>query len=139
MKLGLVAFLTAATVVLVALAWLQSGGLKQHAMVSAATPEAAVQALMSEIQAHDYQQAYASLDRSSDTDFASFLRDVAGSDGSLRTYSSLQTADLSPLHADGDQAVIRVEMNWSSALGSLHDVRDLHVRRDSSGNSSVWR
>jgi hypothetical protein len=77
-------------------AWLQSGGLKQHAMFSAATPEEAVQALMSQIQAHNYQQAYASLDRSSDTDLASFIREMAGSDGSLRTYSSLQTAEVSP-------------------------------------------
>jgi hypothetical protein len=135
MKWGLVAFLTIATAVLVAFAWLQSGGLKQHAMFSAATPEEAVQALMSGIQAHNYQQAYASLDRSSDTDLASFIRDVAGSDGSLRTYSSLQTAEVSPLHADRDQALVRLRMNWSSALGSLDDVRDLRVRRD----GPVWR
>jgi hypothetical protein len=135
MKWGLVAFLAIATAVLVAFAWLQSGGLKQHAMLSAATPEEAVQALMSQIQAHNFEQAYASLDRSSDTDLASFTRELAGSDGSLRTYSSLQTAEVSPLHSDSDQALVRVRMNWSSALGSLDDVRDLHVRRD----GSVWR
>jgi hypothetical protein len=73
-------------------------------MFSAGTPEEAVQALMSQIQAHNYEQAYASLDRSSDTDLASFIREMAGSDGSLRTYSSLQTAEVSPLHADSDQA-----------------------------------
>ncbi len=135
MKWILVILLAAATVVLVSMAWLQSGGLTQHAMFSAATPEEAVQALMTEIQAHDYQQAYASLDRSSATDLPSFIRDVAGSDGSLRTYSSLQSADVSPLHADRDQALVRVRMTWSSAVGSLDDVRDLRVRRD----SSVWR
>ncbi len=135
MKWGLAAFLAIATAGLVAFAWLQSGGLKQHAMFSAATPEEAVQALMSKIQAHDYQQAYASLDRSSDTDLASFIREMAGSDGSLRTYSSLQTAEVSPLHADHDEALVRLRMNWSSALGSLDDVRDLRVRRD----GSVWR
>jgi hypothetical protein len=135
MKWGFVAFLTVATAVLVAFAWLQSGGLKQHAMFSAATPEEAVQALMSEIQAHNYQQAYASLDHSSDTDLASFIRDLAGSDGSLRTYSTLQTTEVSPLHADGDQALVRLRMNWSSAVGSLDDVRDLRVRRD----GAVWR
>jgi len=31
--------------------------------------------------------------------------------------------------------VVRLRMNWSSALGSLDDVRDLRVRRD----GSVWR
>jgi hypothetical protein len=135
MRSGLVAFLTIATLVLIAFAWFQSGGMKQHAIFSAATPDAAVQVLMSDIQAHNYQQAFASLDRSSDTDLESFTRDVAGSDGSLRTYSSLQTADVSPLHADQDQALVRVRMNWSSAVGSLDDVRDLRVRRD----GSVWR
>jgi hypothetical protein len=135
MKWALAVFLTIATAALVAFAWLQSGGLEQHAMFSAGTPEEAVQALMSEVQAHDYQQAYASLDRSSDTDLASFIREMAGSDGSLRTYSSLQTVEVSPLHADDEQALVRLRMIWSSALGSLDDVRDLRVRRD----GSVWR
>src|ERR1700722_10353418 len=135
MKWGLAIFMAVATVILVAVAWVQSGGLKQHAMFSATTPEQAVQSLMSQIQSHNYQQAYASLDRSSDTDLASFTREMAGSDSSLRTLSSLQSADVSPLHADNDQAVVRLRMTWSSALGSLDDVRDVHVRRD----GSVWR
>jgi hypothetical protein len=135
MKWGLATFLAIATAVLVAIAWFQSGGLKQHAMFAAGTPEEAVQALMSQIQGHNYQQAYASLDRSSDTDLASFTRDVAGSDGSLRTYSSLQSAEVSPLHADSDEASVRVRMIWSSAVGSLDDVRDLRVRHD----GSIWR
>ncbi|MFZ1141224.1 MAG: hypothetical protein WAN76_18730 [Candidatus Sulfotelmatobacter sp.] len=135
MRWGLAFFLTIATVVLVAIAWLQSGGMKEHSIFSARTPEAAVQALMSDIQAHDFQRAYASLDPSSNTDLESFTRDVAGIDGSLRTYSSLQSADVSPLHADQDQAMVRVRMVWSSAVGSLDDVRDLRVHRD----GSVWR
>lgn len=135
MKWAMAIFLTVATVALVAVAWFQSGGLKQHEMFSAVTPEQAVQALMTEIQSHNFERAYASLDRSSDTDLASFIRDVAGSDGSLRTYSSLQSADVSPLHADQDQAMVRVRMAWSSAVGSLDDVRDLRVHRD----GSVWR
>jgi hypothetical protein len=135
MKWGLAGFVTVATVALVAIAWFQSGGMKQRAMFAAETPEEAVRALMSEIQARNYQRAYASLDPSSDTDLASFTRDVAGSDGSLRTYSSLQSADVSPLHANSDEASVRVRMIWSSAVGSLDDVRDLRVRRD----GSIWR
>ncbi len=135
MKWGFTTFITIATVVLVAIAWVQSGGLKQHAMFSAVTPEQAVQALMAEIQSHNFQQAYASLDPSSDIDLESFTRDVAGSDGSLRTYSTLQSADVNPLHANRDQAVVRVRMNWSSAVGSIDDVRDVQVRRE----GPVWR
>jgi hypothetical protein len=135
MKWVLAAVITIVTAILVVYAWLQSGGLQQRAMFSAATPEEAVHALMSKIQAHDYQQAFASLDPGSNTDFASFVQDVAGSDGSLRTYSSLQSVDVSPLRADNDQALVRLRMNWSSAVGSLDDVRDVHVRR----NGSIWR
>ncbi len=134
MKWGLVALIGIVTVLLIALAWLQSGGLKQHAMLSADSPEAAVQALMSQLQAHNYQQAYASLDPSN-TDLASLIREMDGSDGSLRTYSSLQSAEVAPLREDADQAAMRVRMNWSSALGSLVDVRDFQVRR----HGSVWR
>jgi hypothetical protein len=135
MKWVLAAVITIVTAILVVYAWLQSGGLQQRAMFSAATPEEAVHALMSKIQAHDYQQAFASLDPSSNTDFASFVQDVAGSDGSLRTYSSLQSVDVSPLRADNDQALVRLRMNWSSAVGSLDDVRDVRVRR----NGLIWR
>jgi hypothetical protein len=135
MKWSLVAFIAIATAILVGIAWLQSGGLKRHEMVSAVTPEEAVQALMSDIQAQNYQEAYSSLDPSSDTDFSSFTREIAGSDGSLRTYSTLQNVEVSPLHADNDQALVRVRMNWSSAMGSIVDVRDLKVRHD----GSVWR
>jgi hypothetical protein len=135
MKWTLVFFITIATIFLVAFSWVQSGGLKQHAVFSAVTPEAAVQALMSQIQAHNYERAYASLDPSSDTDLASFTRDVAGSDGSLRTYSSLQSADVSPLHEDQNQALVRLRMTFSSAVGSLDDVRDVRVLRD----GKIWR
>jgi hypothetical protein len=135
MKWTLALLITGVTAVLIAIAWLQSGGLNQHAMRSAGTPEEAVQALMGQIQAHNYEQAYASLDPSGGTDLGSFIRDVAGSDGSLRTYSSLQSTDISPLHEDSDHALFRLRMNWSSAVGSLDDVRDVPVRRD----GSVWR
>lgn len=135
MKWLLVFILTVGTIALIVLGWLTSGGLSQHAMLSGATPEEAVQALMTDIKAHRYDRAYASLDPSSGTDLQSFIRDVGGSDGSLRTYSSLQTTDVSPLHADNDQALVRLRMTWSSAVGSLDDVRDLHVRRD----GSIWR
>ena len=124
-EMGIGSSITALTAFLVGIAWVQSGGLQQHAMCSAGTPEEAVQALMSEIQARDYPRAYSALDPTSGTDYSSFVRDVAGSDGSLRTYSSLQSADVSPLHADSDQALVRLRMNWSSAVGSLDDVREL--------------
>lgn len=135
MKWVLIVLIVIATAALVTIAWVQSGGLRQHAMLSEATPEEAVQDLMNHIRNRNYQSAYDSLDPSSDTDLNSFTRDVAGSDGSLREYSALQSADISPLHEDQDHALVRVRMVWSSAVGSLDDVRDLHVLR----HGPIWR
>ena len=74
MKWGIGTVIAIVSVALIAVAWFESGGLKQHAIFSATTPEEAVQALMSEVQARNYQAAYAMLDPSSVTGcpFAAF-------------------------------------------------------------------
>jgi hypothetical protein len=123
------------TLLLLAIAWVQSGGLSRHEISSSATPEEAVQALMADIQSRNWDSAYARLDSSNDVEKSDFIRDIAGSDGSLRTYASLQSFDVQPLHADENQATVRVRLKWSTAVGSLDDLRDLPVRRD----GSVWR
>jgi len=134
MKRGLAVFVILATAVLLAAGWLHAGGLKIRAERSGSTPEEAVRALMASIQARDWDQAYSRLDHTSDVPKADFVREIAGSDGSLRTYSTLQSFDIWPVHASADQAVLRVRLNWSSAVGSLAEVRDLQVVR----NGDVW-
>jgi hypothetical protein len=123
------------TALLLAAGWWQSGGFKLHAQRSAGTPDQAVRTLMADIQARNWDSAYASLDHSNGVDKADFVREMAGSDGSLRTYSVLQSFDIWPLRADADHSTQRVRMNWSSAVGSLDQVRDLPLVKD--GN--VWR
>jgi hypothetical protein len=135
MKRSLPILLTVVTLLLIAIAWMQAGGIQRHEIFSAATPEAAVQALMADIQAHNWDSAYARLDPSNDVEKSAFIRDIAGSDGSLRTYAALQSFDVWPLHADPDRATLRVRLKWSTAVGSLDDVRDLAARRD----GSIWR
>jgi len=135
MRRGLPLLLTVVSLLLVAIAWVQAGGFRRHEISSAATPEEAVQAFMADVQAHNWDGAYARLDPSNDVEKAAFIRDIAGSDGSLRTYAALQSFDTWPLHADENSAVLRVRLKWSTAVGSLDDVRDLPVRRD----GSIWR
>jgi hypothetical protein len=129
---------TVITALLLAGGWIQSGGMKLHAERAAGTPEEAVRALMADIQAHDWAHAYARLERSNHLQQADFVREVGGSDGSLRTYSSLQSFDIWPVHADSEHATLRVRMNWSSAIGSLDEVRDLQVAREGSVWKVVW-
>jgi len=135
MKTLLALGITVVTLLLVMIAWFQAGGLTRHEISTSATAEEAVQALMADIQARNWDRAYSRLDRGNGVEKTAFIRDIAGSDGSLRTYGSLQGFDIYPLRADDNQAVIRVRMNWSTAVGSIDDTRDLHVRHD----GSVWR
>jgi hypothetical protein len=84
MRRGLPILLTAVTLVLLVIAWIQAGGLKQHEIFSAATPEEAVQALMADIQSHNWDGAYARLDSSNDVEKSAFIRDIAGSTAPTR-------------------------------------------------------
>lgn len=138
MKFALSLLLAILTGLLLAAGWLQSGGLKLHAERAASTPEQAVRALISDIQARNWDRAYARLDHGNDIQQSDFVREIAGSDGSLRTYSTLQGFDLWPVHADSSQATFRVKLNWSSAVGSLDEVRDLSLVRSADTWKVVW-
>jgi hypothetical protein len=134
----LVIGITVLTVLLLAAGWLYSGGMTLRAERAAGTPEEAVRALMADIQARNWDHAYARLDHGNNIQQQDFIREVSGTDGSLRTYSSLQSYDIWPIHVDADHATIRTHMKWSSAVGSLDDVRDLSTIRDGAVWKVVW-
>lgn len=138
MKRGLALIILIVTALLLAAGWLQAGGMKTRAERSRSTPDEAVRALLADIQVHNWNAAFASLDHSNDIQQSDFVREIAGSDGSLRTYSSLQSFDLWPVHADAEHATMRVRFNWSSAVGSLDEVRDLPLVRSGGTWKVVW-
>ncbi len=84
MKRTLPIVLAVLTVVLIAAATIRP---KEGA--SSKSPEGAVQAMFSRLRAHDYAAAYDYVAQSSNTDEKDFASDLAGRDGSLRTYSAL--------------------------------------------------
>lgn len=99
------------------------------------TPENAAHALFSAVTQKNWTAAYSHVANTSEVDIAAFVRDLAGSEGSLRTYSTLEGAELQPLHATDDQALIRAKMRWSTAIGPVYDTRDLKVVRD----GKIWK
>ena len=137
-KQGVALVIVCGTLLLVLIAWLQSGGWQLRKNANAITPEEAVRALMTDIQARDWDRAYAQLDRKNDVDKSAFVRDVAGSDGSLRSYASLQSYDLSSLRAEQDAAAVRTHVVWSTAVGSLETFWDLNLQREGSRWRVVW-
>lgn len=121
------------TAVLVAMATVHSNEMKP-----ATTPEGAVQELLDHAQSRDFGGAFSYVSKSSNTDQQSFAKDFTGRDGSLRTYSSLQKFDTKVLHENDQQAVVRANIEWSTAVGAFYDNRDLDVVREGNSWKVVW-
>jgi hypothetical protein len=137
MKYRLGWVLLVATVVLVAIGWLQSAKAAGLSLHSQSSPEAAAQNLLGAIRERKWTKAQAQLANASQVDTSAFIYDLAGGDGSLRTYSTLEDSDVSVLHQSADEALVRVKLNWSTAVGSISDTHDLKVVRDGDGNA--WK
>src|SRR5205814_1940628 len=82
------------------------------------------------VRADDYQGAYALIAPSSNVDFATAHRDIAGRDGSLKTLSQLQNADTRVIANHGNEALVRASLEWRTAVGELFENKDLKLRSD---------
>jgi hypothetical protein len=120
------------TAVLIAMATIQP-----HELTPATSPDGAVRALFDHVKARDYKGAYAYV-AAGDTDEEAFARDLAGRDGSLRTYSSLQQADTKVLHASDNEALVRASMEYATAVGASYDTRDLKVVKEGDRWKVEW-
>lgn len=120
------------TVVLIAAASVR------HNEVRANTPEGAVLTLFDQAKARDWQGAYRYITNASNVGESDFEGDLAGRDGSLRTYSNLVKVDTSVLHQTSNQALVRAALTYSSAVGPVQDSRDLKVVREGSEWRVVW-
>jgi hypothetical protein len=104
----------------------------------ASTPEGAVQAMLSNVQKHNWKAAYSYVAASSNVDQPSFTRDLTGRDGSLRTYSQLEGFNTRPLHESESDAVVRTQLKYSTAVGAFYDTRDVKVLKDNGQWKVVW-
>lgn len=99
------------------------------------TPEQALSDLLGDVSRRDWHGAFSQLANTNEMDEALFIRDLNGSNGSLRTFSGLESWDLRPLHQTGEEAQLRVMLHWASAVGPLEEVRDLKLVR----RGDIWR
>lgn len=144
MKLALPILLVAVTVGLMVLSLFgvaRSGGTVGIATGSAlpglapkaATPEQAASNFLADVQRRHWDRAYAEVSRTSGIDEPSFVQGWSGSNGSLRTLSSLERFDVRPVHATDSVAQMRVHLSWTTPVGPLQDVRDLELAREGEG------
>jgi hypothetical protein len=141
----LAALIAAATVVLIAVATLwpvQSAvamaGSGASLLSSSSTPQAAVETLAGEIGRQEWEKAYSSLANKSEFTEPEFVRDLTGNYPSLRTYATLDSSDLRPLHASADEAQIQLKLRWSTVVGTFLDTRTLKVVRSDNRWAVSW-
>jgi hypothetical protein len=99
------------------------------------TPQQALTNLLVDVQRRNWDRAFAALSKTSGSDEQSFIQDWIGSSGSLRSFSSLEGFDPRPLHITNDEAQMRVRLHFSTPVGPIEDVRDIHLVRE----GDLWR
>jgi hypothetical protein len=117
-----------------AAAYAGSGGLLR----SSSTPEAAAANLADEIRMQAWDKAYASLANKAQFTEDEFKRDITGYYPSLRTYATLESFEVTPLHESADEAEIRVKLHWSTVVGVSVSTRDMHMIRNGDHWEAEW-
>jgi hypothetical protein len=113
-------------------------GSMKGSSVDTDTPDGAVQALFLQAKARNWQGAFKYVANAANASESDFEADLAGRNGSLRTYSNLDSVRTSILHQNAEQALVRAALTYSSAVGPLHDTRDLKVVREGSQWKVMW-
>ena len=102
------------------------------------TPQQALNNLLVDVQRRNWDRAYDALSKTSAADKQDFIQDWTGSNGSLRSFSALESFDPRPLHITDDQAEMRVHLHWTTPVGPMEDVRDIHLVREGDVWKAVW-
>jgi hypothetical protein len=115
------------------------GSVHQSSTAPASTPEGAVQSMFNNVQAHNWKGAYSYVAAASNVDASSFQRDLQGRYSSLKTYSQLETINTRVLHENDNEALVRTELKYSTAVGAFYETRDLKVIRDDAAWKVLWQ
>ena len=115
-----------------------AAGSVQLTRPSPTTPDGAVQAMFTFVKGRDWDRAFDLVANASKLEKPDFVADLQGRDGSLRTYSALEKVEVSVLHQNDNQALVRAALVYSSAVGALEDTRDLNVVREGHDWKVIW-
>ncbi len=108
------------------------------AFSSGNSPETAVQSLLDNVRQRKYHEAYQYLANTNEVDERSFTDDLIGTHGNLRTYSALEPSEVRVLRKSDNEAMVRANLKWATAVGAFYDTRDLKVVREGSQWKVFW-
>ena len=107
---------------------------------SANTPQQAITNFLADVQKRNWggltRWLSASANGTAEQDLLS--KELGGTDGSLRSFSSLSGWDLQPLRETGQDAQVRTTMHWSTPVGPIDELRDLKLLHEADGWKIVW-
>ena len=140
----LAAFISVATVVFIAIGTLwpgpsaaaYAGG--KSLLRPSSTPTAAVENLGDEIRLLAWEKAYSSLGNKAQFTEQEFEHDLTGYYLSLRTYATLESFDVRPLHASNNEAEVQIRLHWSSVVGAFVNTRNLRVVKNGDRWNVDW-
>lgn len=113
-------------------------GTRASVLHRSSSPQTAVENLMSEISARNWDSAYQLLGNKSEFTEPEFERDLVGSYPSLRSHATIAGYNLHFLHASADEAEVKADLQWSTVVGTFQDVRNLRVLRDGNQWQVAW-
>jgi len=100
------------------------------------TPEKALGNFLLDIQKRNWDRAYSEIERTSESlTQQAFREQWTGTNGGLRSFSSLENYEARPLHATNSEAQLRVRLHWATPVGPIEDVRDFHLVR----RGDIWK
>jgi hypothetical protein len=105
---------------------------------ASSTPQAAVESLVADIRLHAWQNAYDSFANRAEFTEPEFVQDLTGSQLSLRTFATVDSFDVQPLHESTDNAEMTLKITWSTVVGPFETSRDLHLVRNADRWAVNW-
>jgi hypothetical protein len=106
---------------------------------NANSPEQGLSNFLIDVQRRNWDRAFSSVERTNDSvNEQAFIQEWTGSNGGLRSFSSLESYEARPLHATDSEAQMRVRLHWSTPVGPMEDVRDFHLVHRGDKWKVVW-
>jgi hypothetical protein len=102
------------------------------------SPERAISILLAYLQRRNWPEAFSVISPASSVDEQALKEEWIGSNGSLRSFSNLESFDLRPLHSTDNDAQIRAHMRWTTPVGPIEDLRDFHLVREGDVWKVIW-
>jgi hypothetical protein len=102
------------------------------------TPNLAMQHLLENVQRRNPDAAYSYVGNGQDVSRDVFSREISGADGNLKSLAALNEFQIRTLKNAADEATVRAELQWSTAVGAFYETRDFNVAKSKSGWKVIW-